>query len=386
MILHQRQLLFKKSKMQVNTSNTIILLTILLLIPIGLSAQIGTRKYVTRGGDTTVIVNAGSTGLSGEDARFLLDDKASSEYLDRHSRYNKLKDAVDETGQVAKVVEVEKKETNPSSGSLGFRIAQKNIRYLQNEQKANRAAREIIHRDASIEELTYLKQKFGEKPSYFINGVQVDAKIAAGISDKDILSRSLKVSNTTTGNPNGEVWYVVNSKMFDRLGLYDYEMSEDDVERSYASQSGINSSIQAPAEEVNSIFEEEIATMPSSITDRDYSRLTPEQQQKLSTQQREIEELKRQIEEVRQQRAAISGAVYQEAYPTQQQAPSTVRAITPRRTQSVEEVISFRDSPQERTRRERDQIMNSQSTTDPEITEDTPRRSVRRIKDRERNR
>lgn len=366
--------------MQVNTSKNILLILLLLIIvPAALSAQIGTRKYVTRSGDTTIIVNSGM-GLRGEDSQFLLDNRASQEYLDKYSRYNKLKDAADETDQVAKLVDVEKKETNPSSGSLGFRIAQKNIRYLQNEQKATRAARENIHRDASIQELTYLKEKFGERPSYFINGIQVDPKTAASISDKDILTRSLKISNTTTGNPNGEVWYVVNSKVFGRLGLDDYQMTES---KSYAS--GIGKGVVPQQSYIDeSILDEDIATSPSSITSQEYKRLSPEQQQILTNQQREVEELKRQIEEVRRQRAAISGTTYENSRPSRTVPNTENRDYTPRRVQQSEEVVGFRDSPQERTRRERDQM--SESSSDPNITTDTPKRSVRRIKDRERNR
>lgn len=365
--------------MQVYTSKNILLISffLLILLPAGLSAQVGMKKYITRSGDTTIIVNAAS-GLKAADARFLYDE-GSREGLNRRSRYNRLKDAVDETNQVADVVEVESKETNPSSGSLGFRIAQKNIRYLQNEQKATRIAHENINRDATVEELTYLKEKFGGKPSYFVNGIQVTPELAASVSHKDLLSRDLKVTNTTTGNPNGEIWYVVNTKTFARLGLEDYEMPANNYATTRARPTSPSNSFGGQ----KSILDEEIGNAPSSITPSEYNKLSPKQQQSLSVQQQEIDELRKQIEEVRRQRAAMSGTSY-EPSPTSGSGTATpdyggstyTRPNLQRRTQA-EDIVGFRDSPQERTRRERDEL---------EITDETPKRSVRRIKERERSR
>ncbi len=374
--------------MQIYTSKNILLFVFLFLLPVGLSAQLGTRKYITRSGDTTVIVN-NRMGLQSEDARFLHDERISQGYLNKYNRYDILKEAADETDNVAKIIDVEKKETNPSSGSLGFRIAKKNIRYLHNEQKASRAALgNQINTEASVEELTFLKEKFGGKPSYFINGIHVDASTAALVSQNDILSRGLKVSNTATGNPNGEVWYVVNTKTFQKLGLEDYEMPTNNHSVQQNRSKHKNDFINPLAEE-EAIVNEEIATMPSSITANEYKQLSPAQQEKLAAQQREVEELKRQIEEVRRQRAAISGGTYVAPDNSNSQfgAPvnsntETYARPTPRRTQSVEEIVGFKDSPQERSRRERDEMQEENGG----VTEDTPKRSVRRIKERERNR
>lgn len=372
--------------MQIYTSKNILLFGLLLLLPLGLSAQLGTRKYITRSGDTTVIVN-NRMGLQSEDAQFLHDERISQGYLDKYNRYNILKDAADETDNVSKIIDVEKNETNPSSGSLGFRIAQKNIRYLHNEQKANRTALgNQINREASVEELTFLKEKFGGKPSYFINGVHVDASTAALVSQNEILTRALKVSNTATGNPNGEIWYVVNGKTFEKLGLEDYQMASNNhsAQRNKPSLQKFTN----PLSEEEDIVNQEISTMPSSITPNEYKQLSPAQQEKLATQRREVEELKRQIEEVKRQRAAISGGTYvAPATSTEYAAPTnnnteTYARPTPRRTQSSGEIVGFKDSPQERSRRERDEMQES----DDGISDDTPKRSVRRIKERERNR
>lgn len=46
-------------------------------------------------------------------------------------------------------------------------------------------------------------------PSYFINGQQVEKIDIDRLRKKDIISKEVRIRNTVTGNPNGEVWYEV---------------------------------------------------------------------------------------------------------------------------------------------------------------------------------
>ena len=367
------------AKMQIQ-ANKYIILTILLLVSVALSAQIGKRKYVTRSGDTTVVVMAGSTGLYGEDAKFLLDPRASEDFLEKRSRYNRLKDAILETEQVAVVVDEEQRGNNPTAGSLGFRIAQQNVRYLQKSQEAEQVVRNNrIDNRASVAEIAYMKEKFGDKPSFFINGVSVDAGTASRVPRNAVLSREFKTSNTSTGNPNGEVWMVINSRAFDRLNL-DVSYAENAISK----QQEISSDYSSVVEDVDLRKEE---FQPEG--------LTSEQEERLKQQEREIEDLKKAI-------SNFGGAA----------SPSTERRVVTARDGNrfldpKEEIFSFRDSPQERSRRDRDKQGGSNSNSsqgsrteevlqvtnqaekdgfvDPDITDDTPKRSVRRIKERQRN-
>lgn len=51
--------------------------------------------------------------------------------------------------------------------------------------------------------------EFGSQPSYFINGKQVEKIEVNKLRKKDIINKEIRVRNTVTGNPNGEVWYEV---------------------------------------------------------------------------------------------------------------------------------------------------------------------------------
>lgn len=370
--MHKR--LPNQTKMLIK-ANKYLILIILLLLSVALSAQVARRKYVTRTGDTTVVVMTGSTGLYGEDARFLLDQKASDDFLEKRSRYNRLKDAVLETEQVAVIVGEEYKENNPNSGSLGFRAAQENVRLLQKKREADKVVKDKeINSNVSVAELAFMREKFGDKPSYFVNGVPVEASTASRIPRNSILSRELKVSNTTTGNPNGEVWMVIGAQAFDRLGLgVSYAETQMDNTQPYEDRTKLEE--QPKSEYAGRGF-------------------TPEQEQRLREQEREIEDLKRAILSAGTGTKNVDNA-------------TETRVVTQKQGNKFvdlqEEIFSFRDSPQERSRRARDQkggtgsvrshhedviqVSNEAKGTfvDDNITEDTPKRSIRRIKQRQRD-
>lgn len=369
--------------------NKYIVLIILLLVSVALSAQVGRRKYVTRTGDTTVVVMTGSTGLYGEDAKFLLDQRATEDFLEKRSRYSRLRDAVIETQEVADIVEEEHTGNNPVAGSLAFRTAQQNIRYLENEKKANTGVNTGINTRASAAELAYIKEKFGHMPSFFVNGVPVESDVALRIPRNAVLSREVKVTNTTTGNPNGEIWMLVTAKAFDRL----------DLGVSYAENDNSN-------EVAEPNFQASVDDAPIQIANENdkYRGLTPEQVSRRRQEEAEIEELRRVIQSF--------GAKPVESVKPLERPKENVerREITQkvgnRFVDPQEEIVSFRDSPQERSRRARDKGLESkvaksqnereeviqvtnqaeqESFSDPEITDQTPKRSVRRIKERQRN-
>lgn len=50
---------------------------------------------------------------------------------------------------------------------------------------------------------------WGEEPTYYINGTEVERADVEQLKKKDIVNKQFKIRNTTSGNPNGEVWYEV---------------------------------------------------------------------------------------------------------------------------------------------------------------------------------
>lgn len=396
--------------MQANTGKYISTIFLMIFFPLVMMSQTGHRKYVTRSGDTTIVVMAGHTGLSGENAAFLLDNKVSEDYQEKYNRYKMLKDAAEETNELAGVVKQEKERTNPTSGSLGFRIAKQNIEYLKKEEQAKRLGRERLSKDASVQEMAYMYEKFGERPSYFVNGVEVDSKTASALSDKDILTRSLKTTGTTTGNPNGEVWYVVTSKAFDRLkigdgDIIDEERDFDQLIKSPSSKNYAERGAYFEEEEYAGIKEEKkeiekpiskskVEKAPRQEKYKEYNvydLLTPAEKERLAAQQREVEELRRQIDAIRKQKGldplpAATTAIPETVIKVPIEEPiveekielEVEEKVVPKRNQRVfpveDEVISFKDSPLEKAK----------ENLDSGITKDTPVKSVRRIKERER--
>lgn len=51
--------------------------------------------------------------------------------------------------------------------------------------------------------------EWGEDPTYYINGSEVDKEEVDLLKKKDIIRKEFKIRNTASGNPNGEVWYQV---------------------------------------------------------------------------------------------------------------------------------------------------------------------------------
>lgn len=50
---------------------------------------------------------------------------------------------------------------------------------------------------------------WGDEPTYYINGTEVDRSDVDVLRKKDIIRKEFKIRNTASGNPNGEVWYEV---------------------------------------------------------------------------------------------------------------------------------------------------------------------------------
>lgn len=51
--------------------------------------------------------------------------------------------------------------------------------------------------------------EFGNEPTYYINGRLADKAEIDQLRKKDIINRQIRTRNTTSGNPNGEIWYEV---------------------------------------------------------------------------------------------------------------------------------------------------------------------------------
>lgn len=101
-----------------------------------------------------------------------------------------------------------------SSGSMSSRLSQgvsKDLRKNTGVQDPYQSPYETINPNiASSSAQTIIQDESSSlEPSYFINGVQVDKTEINKLTKDQIINREIRVRNTVTNNPNGEIWYTV---------------------------------------------------------------------------------------------------------------------------------------------------------------------------------
>lgn len=218
-----------------STSKYIITLTLLLLIPLFAEAQIyraptkkeaeqiGKRIYVISTGDTTRVVNTISGGLTDEYSKFLFRKSQNAEidsiFGETDPNYSNLEEAVLDIDRLLREVGEEKKINNERNDALGFRLARDYRNRKKKEQAAMNIADSLMKKDASIQELTNMYIGFNGKPTYYINGLEVPFSVTNQLYPSEVIKREMRVTDTASGNPFGEIWYLVSEKTLNRLKI-----------------------------------------------------------------------------------------------------------------------------------------------------------------------
>jgi hypothetical protein len=193
---------------------------LLILLPLGVYSQDPTRapkrRVVLPSGDTIVTSNKGGSLLSKDDMKFFKRDTSSSfnKLIDSlyslNSAYNSLEDAAYQVTGILDEIEADQKKAKENS-SLSVRLAQKNRDRLLKEKEAQSTWEEQRkNEDLSVEDMVEAIAKFGDKPTYYLNGSVVDEAVTNQLRPVDILSREFKIVNTVSRNPNGEIWFEVS--------------------------------------------------------------------------------------------------------------------------------------------------------------------------------
>ncbi|WP_165024858.1 hypothetical protein [Dysgonomonas sp. ZJ279] len=215
-----------------NTSRNIFLVCIMLLIPVWAMAQIGKTKIILSTGDTTVLVNNLSSGLQGEKARFLNRDKRFKEeqvFLEMDTKYQSLEEAALDVNKLLDKVAREHTANITVNESLGFRASQVERMKRKKEVVATSLADSILAESTALK-LAELYAKFGDRPTYYINGIEVDPVFIDFLRPADVLSRTVKATNTLSGNPNGEIWVQVLPEVAESLFVgAEYYPSEEEM-------------------------------------------------------------------------------------------------------------------------------------------------------------
>lgn len=185
--------------------------------------QIGKNIYITTSGDTTLVVNAISKGLKTPETQFLFRNKKNPEldsiFSDKRSDYSSLETATLDVSRLLHEVETEQKMSKGDNDALSFRLSSKNRDMRKKELEAREISDEIVKKDRSVQELAALYAMFGDKPTYYINGVEIPQSVASQLYPSEIVEKTMRVTDTASGNPNGEIWYTVTEKGLNRIKL-----------------------------------------------------------------------------------------------------------------------------------------------------------------------
>ena len=193
---------------------------LLILLPLGVYSQDPSRapkrRVILPSGDTIVTSNKGGSLLSKDDMKFFRRDTSSSfdKLIDSlyslNTNYNSLEDAAYQVTGILDEIEADQKKAKENS-SLSVRLAQKNRERLLKEKEAQ-STWEDMRKDEklSVEDMVEAIAKFGDKPTYYLNGNVVDEVVTSQLRQVDILSREFKIVNTVSKNPNGEIWFEVS--------------------------------------------------------------------------------------------------------------------------------------------------------------------------------
>lgn len=198
-----------------------LLILVVLILPVLASAQrIGGNKYKVTTGDTTKIVSRVNTGLKGPEFEFLFNTKG--EVID--SLYNEIQPnitsakAVVEVNDILKEIERDQAILKAGNTSLSYRLSREYVAANKKEKSARAYADSMLleQRKLSEKEQALKYMMYGDKPSYFVNGMPVDARIADLLLPGDVIERNIK---TNSSNPNGEIWLILTEKAMRRLRL-----------------------------------------------------------------------------------------------------------------------------------------------------------------------
>lgn len=206
-----------------NISKYILILVAVLLFPImGYAQKIGGGKYVVSTKDTTSIVS--NRGAKDPRNEFLFRKKgpeADSIYDAIRSKYTNLENAILDVDGLITEIENDRDLLKMGNTSLAYRLSRANIESREKEKRARIIADSLQQEmmKKSAEELAQRYARYGDKPSYFVNGVQVQPELISQFTQGDIVTRNMKIEDNGIGNPNGEIWITVTNKAARKFNL-----------------------------------------------------------------------------------------------------------------------------------------------------------------------
>jgi hypothetical protein len=127
-------------------------------------------------------------------------------------------EAVREVNDILKEIERNQAILKAGNTSLSYRLSMEYVAANKREKSARAYADSLLMEQRKLSErervLSFLR--YGNRPSYFVNGMPVDSDIADKLITGDVVKREIK---TNSSNPNGEIWLVLTDRAMRRLRL-----------------------------------------------------------------------------------------------------------------------------------------------------------------------
>lgn len=138
------------------------------------------------------------------------------------TKYSTIEEAAMEVNRLLNTISSERVASRKINGGLAFKIEQRQLINKRKDKIAQDAWEEIMSKEeTTVEDLVNLRARYGNRPTYYVNGYEVGQDVLNRIRESEVLTREYRIMNTASGNPNGEVWYEITSKAANRIKLED---------------------------------------------------------------------------------------------------------------------------------------------------------------------
>ena len=196
--------------------------------------QQGEKTIILSNGEKTKQVNPTIDGL---DLKSLKRPVVDTMFYDMSS-YNTLEEAVYDTDRILRQLKQGVNDTGKRNNSLSFQISEQNIKKEREAKRTRQINDSLLALGPDVETTEALNKIYQGKPTFYINGIAVGESVVAKLRHREVLSKTIKTTQSVSDNPNGEVWYVVSDKVFSKLGLGSgtYELPlllEDEMETGF---------------------------------------------------------------------------------------------------------------------------------------------------------
>lgn len=203
------------------------LLTVITILPSLGFAQVGKRVITLSTGERTTQVQP---TVKGADLKSLKRPAVDTMFYDLKPEYRSLEEAAYDADRILREIELSRKENRKTNNALSFAISNNLVKSERSTARIKEVWDSLAAQDADIETLKALKEIYGDKPTYYVNGVEVSEEVVKRIGQSDILRQTVKTTDAISDNPNGEIWYEVSEGSFRKLKIQARNEEADDAE------------------------------------------------------------------------------------------------------------------------------------------------------------